>query len=65
MKKEYTSPVAVIINVSTAQPLNTSGVYEKEGRIDYGGVDTEGTVIPNARRRRRNVWDEGEEEENW
>lgn len=47
MKKIYYSPEATIDKIEQILPLATSGVGSDDNYdIDYGGVDDEGTVIP-------------------
>jgi len=63
MKKTYIAPKAMVQTVelqallSASDPINNNG----NGPAGYGGVDTEGTKEPSARR--YSVWDEEEEEE--
>ena len=40
----------------------SKGVISDKG-IGYGGVDEDGEKDPASRRRRRDVWDDGEEED--
>ena len=47
MKKIYYSPEAIVVKIDQVLPLSTSGVGSNDTYdIDYGGVDKDGTVIP-------------------
>ena len=47
MKKIYYSPEATIVKIEQILPLATSGVGSDDSYdINYGGVDDDGTVIP-------------------
>ena len=47
MKKIYNSPEAIVVKIDQVMPLATSGVESDDiYDIDYGGVDDDGTVIP-------------------
>lgn len=66
MKNQYITPAAVIVSVGTILPLNASGVFGIDGSINYGGIDQDGTVHADSRRRRQgDLWEDEEEEENW
>ena len=59
MKKTYMAPVTEMIKMDITEQLLTVSGGDKN--IGYGGVDEDGEKDP-ASRRRRDVWDEGEEE---
>ncbi len=62
MKKTYLQPLTKVVMMGTQTIVCASkGVTSGKG-IGYGGVDEEGEKDP-ASRRRRNVWDDEEEEE--
>jgi hypothetical protein len=47
MKKIYISPEVIVVKIEQILPLATSGVGSDDTYdIDYGGVDDDGTVIP-------------------
>lgn len=47
MKKLYNSPEAIAVKIDQVLPLATSGVGSDDNYdIDYGGVDNDGTIIP-------------------
>lgn len=47
MKKLYNSPEAMVVKIGQVLPLATSGVGSDDiYDIDYGGVDDDGTIIP-------------------
>ena len=47
MKKIYNSPEAIAVKIEQVLPLATSGVGSDDTYdIDYGGVDDDGTIIP-------------------
>jgi hypothetical protein len=57
MKKIYYSPEATIVKIEQILPLATSGVGSDDNYdIDYGGIDDDGTVIPEARE--GHIWGE-------
>mgnify|MGYP006988858686 CR=1 FL=1 len=56
MKKYYKNPVTTVLNVDLQSLLNGSGVNSDKG-IGYGGVDTDGIIVPGARRR-HDLWEE-------
>lgn len=65
MRKTYLQPSAEVVKTMTVMMIcGSEGVTSDKG-IDYGGVDEEGDYDP-ASRRRRDVWEdeEIEEEEN-
>ena len=61
MKKTYMQPLTMVAVIAKTSVVCASGVTSEKG-IDYGGVDDEGGMEP-ASRRRRNVWDDEEDEE--
>ena len=66
MKKTYLKPSAEVVRMGLAMMVCTSdsikaSINGKE-EMGYGGVDDDGTLDP-ASRRRRNVWDEEEEDD--
>jgi len=48
MKKTYINPVAKYLSVEEESILAASGVTSNNG-IEYGGVDTEGTLDPSVK----------------
>ena len=64
MKKTYLSPQVLIVDIRGQQILVGSevGATGLDGFGGYGGVDEDGEKDPSARRR-RDVWDDEEEEE--
>lgn len=47
MKKIYDSPETIVIKIEQVMPLAISGVGSDDTYdIDYGGVDNDGTIIP-------------------
>ena len=47
MKKIYNSPELKVLTIQQVLPLATSGVETDDTYdIDYGGVDDDGTIIP-------------------
>ena len=61
MKKTYMQPLAFIAKTEHVTMICTSNGVTSNNGIDYGGVDEEGEMDP-AARRRRDIWDEEEEE---
>lgn len=57
MKKKYNTPIMCIVKIQNTMPLATSGVKAESYGIGYGGVDNDGSVIPETKQI-RNVWDE-------
>jgi len=47
MKKIYNSPELTVLTIQQVLPLAISGVGSDDTYdIDYGGVDNDGTIIP-------------------
>ena len=63
MKKNYIAPESKTMVMSMVSIVCQSGVFSEQG-IGYGGVDEEGEMEP-AARRRCNVWNDEEEEDEW
>ena len=63
MKKTYIQPLTEVVRMSMVGMIcGSQDVKSNKGYgIGYGGVDEDGEKDP-ASRRRRDVWDEGEEE---
>lgn len=58
MKKKYNAPEMWIVELQHISPLATSGVEANDPYdIGYGGVDTDGTLIPSAREN-NGLWNE-------
>lgn len=50
MKKIYNSPEITVVKIQQVMPLATSGVGSEDPfDIDYGGVDIDGTIIPETK----------------
>ena len=62
MKKTYIQPLTEVVQMGTWNFICASKGVTSNNGIDYGGVDEDGELDP-ASRRRRDVWDDGEEEE--
>ena len=62
MKKTYIQPLTEVVRMGTWNFICASEGVTSNNGIDYGGVDEDGELDP-ASRRRRDVWDDGEEEE--
>ena len=62
MKKTYLQPLTEVVRMGTWNFICASEGVTSNNGIDYGGVDEDGELDP-ASRRRRDVWDDGEEEE--
>jgi len=65
MKKNYIAPNVEITEIEL-QPLMGASDGFKSNQEDlngYGGKDTEGTMNPAARRRRKDVWADEEEDD--
>ena len=65
MKKKYLQPRTIVVGmVHTSMICASDSIKALNGEEDYGitygGVDENGTKDPSSRR--RDVWDEGEEE---
>ena len=62
MKKNYISPDTFFVTVRSQALMAASGVNGTDAGKDigYGGVDEDGDKEPSARR--RNIWDDEEEE---
>ncbi len=57
MKKIYNSPQTIVVKIQQSLPLATSGVRGGDPYdIDYGGVDNDGSIIPETKH--YNVWDD-------
>lgn len=52
MKAEYITPDMEIEELSVESMIATSGVYNDEYGIGYGGVDEDGSLTPSSRGRR-------------
>ena len=62
MKKNYIAPSMEMTSIELQQMVAASnGVYSGNG-ITYGGVDESGSKEP-ASRRRRNLWEDDEEDD--
>ena len=63
MKKTYQQPSVVMAYIGTATIIcDSQDITSNNGDITYGGVDEEGTKDP-ASRRKYDVWEDEEEEE--
>ena len=62
MKKTYIQPLTEVVRMGTWNFICASEGVTSNNGIDYGGVDEDGELDP-ASRRRRDVWDDEEEEE--
>jgi len=63
MKKTYIEPSIMVAYIgTTAMICGSEGVTSDKG-IDYGGVDEDGELDPASRRRRRDVWEDEELDE--
>ena len=63
MKKTYLQPsMEVVMTMTVTMVCGSEGVTSDKG-IDYGGVDEDGELDPASRRRRRDVWEDEEIEE--
>ncbi len=62
MKKIYISPKTTVAVVH-AQPLltNSKSIWSDDTGIGYGGVDTNGNMVPGARNH-NSLWDDDEDE---
>lgn len=50
MKKVYFAPQTEILECMTEEMIAASGVYsEGNFKIDFGGIDTDGGLIPESR----------------
>lgn len=49
MKKIYMTPAVEELECLTEEMIAISGVGSEEPAIEYGGVDTEGTLDPSGR----------------
>lgn len=58
MKKIYMAPTIDLVLMEDELELLSGSVTSDKG-IGYGGVDTEGEKVPDAR---RSIWDDDEEE---
>lgn len=56
MKREYSSPATTIVIV-TASTIATSNGVGSSLDIEYGGIDAEGSLVPETKIC-RNIWDE-------
>ena len=68
MKKAYLQPFTEMVVIGTTTMICGSGDVTSSGSVDgitYGGVDEEGELEPASRRRRRNVWEDEELEEEY
>ncbi len=65
MRKNYIAPSVEITEIELQQLIADSGKgVSSEGKgIGYGDVDKEGTMDPAARRRRKDVWADEEEDD--
>ena len=65
MKKIYLKPSMEVVKTTTAMMICGSEVKSSgtADDIDYGGVDEEGELDPASRRRRRDVWEDEELDE--
>lgn len=65
MKKTYIEPSVMVAYIGTAMMICGSEVKSSGATddIDYGGVDEDGELDPASRRRRRNVWEDEELED--
>lgn len=48
MKKKYITPTIELTDLYPMRLLSGSGANNSDRSIDYGGVDTEGTIDPAA-----------------
>lgn len=55
MKKKYNTPGMCIVEIQNISPLANSDISSDVG-LGYGGVDDDGSIIPEAR---ENIWDDG------
>ena len=62
-KKDYVSPLMTTVQLDMVKLICASQDITSDKGITYGGVDEEGTLDPASRCRRRDVWDEDEEED--
>lgn len=59
MKKEYIIPIIKVEIIGTEELLVDSGVTgDGVTKVDYGGIDEEGTKEPSAKELFFNIWDE-------
>lgn len=65
MKKTYLQPSMVVVTTMAATIICGSESVSSDNGIGYGGVDEEGELEPASRRRRRNVWEDEELEEEY
>ena len=63
MKKTYLQPSPEMVIIGTTTMICGSEGVSSDNGIDYGGVDEEGELEPASRRRRRDVWEDEELEE--
>lgn len=61
MKKIYLQPLAKVAQMTTENIICSSQGVQSNNGIGYGGVDSNGTIDP-ASRRRRDLWNDEEEE---
>lgn len=66
MKKIYFQPTTVVVQTKLAMMICGSQDITSDEGITYGGVDEEGELEAESRRRKQNVWeDELDEEEEY
>ena len=63
MKKTYLQPSTEMVIIGTTTMICGSEGVSSDNGIDYGGVDEEGELEPASRRRRRDVWEDEELED--
>lgn len=64
MKKKYLEPTILIMTVNTVTILANSPEVTSNKDIGYGGVDKNGSLDP-ASRRRKDQWEDEEEDESF
>lgn len=62
MKKTYEAPETSVLEIAPVRPIAGSTDIQSDKGIGYGGVDTEGSLDPSARRH-RDVWYDEEEDD--
>jgi hypothetical protein len=62
MRKTYQKPLIVVVETELTLFVCESQDITSNNGITYGGVDEDGDIDP-ASRRRRDMWDEEEDEE--
>ena len=63
MKKTYIEPSVMVAYIGTTAMICGSQDITSDKGIDYGGVDEDGELDPASRRRRRDVWEDEELDE--